>query len=109
MFQRYARYGLTAADFVMSTGDKTGVSLHSDFISGWDPAMLSNILRGCEKNGPNGQKVNEAFRCPANFIKFILPHPFLNKNVPLVGNLTMQGAVPNEKVTQVACLPGVGC
>jgi hypothetical protein len=102
-----SRYGgLKASDFVLSTGDNTGASMHSDFISGWDPEVLVDLLRGCSKNGPNGQKLGESFRCPEAFKRHTLPHPYIDKYVPKAGGLRMQGAPVDEQITDIRCLPG---
>lgn len=103
---KYRSAGLTASDFVLSTGDNTGASMHSDFISGWDPEVLTDLLRGCSKNGPDGQKLGESFKCPADFKSHTLPHPFLEKYVPKIGSLRMQARPVNEAITDVRCLPG---
>ncbi|KAI2606765.1 hypothetical protein GGR54DRAFT_408140 [Hypoxylon sp. NC1633] len=34
--------------FVLSNGDRTGFSLHGDFISGWDAETLQTIIDGCD-------------------------------------------------------------
>ncbi|KAH8845185.1 hypothetical protein MCOR07_011086 [Pyricularia oryzae] len=33
--------------FVLSNGDRTGFSLHGDFISGWDEKVLQQMIDGC--------------------------------------------------------------
>jgi hypothetical protein len=106
IIQKYRGAGLKASDFVLSTGDNTGASMHSDFISGWDPEVLADLLRGCSKNARDGQKLGESFKCPESFKTHTLPHPYLDKYVPKTGSLRMQGALVNEKITDVACLPG---
>jgi hypothetical protein len=44
--------------FVLSNGDRTGYSLHADFVSGWDEATLRTIIDGCNA-GTSGMD-----RCP---------------------------------------------
>ncbi|KAJ2904608.1 hypothetical protein MKZ38_007587 [Zalerion maritima] len=34
--------------FVLSNGDRTGFSLHGDFVAGWDPEILSDIIDNCD-------------------------------------------------------------
>ena len=33
--------------FVLSNGDRTGFSSHADFVSGWDPETLRNVIDTC--------------------------------------------------------------
>lgn len=37
----------TSADFVLSNGDPTGASMHSDFLSGWDEDVMARALKDC--------------------------------------------------------------
>lgn len=34
--------------FVLASGDRTGFSLHGDFVAGWDTAALRKIIDGCD-------------------------------------------------------------
>ena len=40
--------GVGSQPFVLSNGDKTGYSLHADFISGWDVETLQQIIDNCD-------------------------------------------------------------
>lgn len=44
--------------FVLANGDRTGFSLHGDFVAGWDEATLRTIIEGCDA-GDSGMD-----RCP---------------------------------------------
>lgn len=62
--------------FVLASGDRTGFSLHGDFVAGWDPAALRKIIDGCDAGdagmdtcpdpGPLTE-AGEACRMPAAF------------------------------------------
>jgi hypothetical protein len=54
--------GLKASDFVLS-GDNTGASMHSDFISGWDPEVLADLLR-CSKKRSRRSEAGRIFQVP---------------------------------------------
>ena len=40
--------GRGSQPFVLGNGDSTGYSLHGDFISGWDPETLQQIIDNCD-------------------------------------------------------------
>ena len=44
--------------FVLADGDRTGFSLHGDFVAGWDEQVLQRIIDGCDA-GDSGMD-----RCP---------------------------------------------
>ncbi|KAL9051356.1 MAG: hypothetical protein Q9162_006058 [Coniocarpon cinnabarinum] len=53
MFNNDWKPGGDKQPFVLANGDPTGYSFHGDFISGWDPKVLQNLIDTCH-NGDNG-------------------------------------------------------
>ncbi|KAK7931536.1 hypothetical protein PG985_002248 [Apiospora marii] len=81
--------------FVLSDGDRTGYSLHADFVSGWDPDTLRAIIDGCD-TGSGGMDtcptvlggVNKDDKC---VIDSVVPDPADEWVKTLPGNNPLQG------------------
>jgi hypothetical protein len=70
----------------------------------WDPEVLADLLARCSKTLATVR--SWANLSAPSRSRPTLPHPYLDKYVPKTGSLRMQGALVNEKITDVACLPG---
>jgi len=75
-FQNRWTKGQGKSPWVLSNGDKTGYSLHADFINGWDEKTLQTIIDTCDAgssgmdkcpNIPGGLNSNQACTVP-NFV-----------------------------------------
>ena len=53
--------GLKVTDLVLSNGDKTGKSMHGDFVSGWPMGTLSEAVEKCKFEAPS--RIH-GFECP---------------------------------------------
>lgn len=88
--QAYRRAGkpLRSSDFVVSTGDIDGYSMHADFVSGWNPDELASILSNCN----NSQDI-PGKQCPLTKYRNINPFALRLKptrNMPLEANSDLQ-------------------
>jgi hypothetical protein len=97
--------GLKASDLfsLPATTPERPCTLISSLVG---PRGASRSTARLLQNARDGQKLGESFKCPESFKTHTLPHPYLDKYVPKTGSLRMQGALVNEKITDVACLPG---
>jgi hypothetical protein len=87
------------ASDLFSTGDNTGASMHSDFISGWDE-VLADLLRGCSKTLATVRSWANLSSAPSRSRPTL--STYLDKYIPK-GSLRMQGRLLT-KITDVACL-----
>jgi hypothetical protein len=67
--------------------------------------VLADLPRGCSKNARDGQKLGESFKCARVVQDPHSPTP-VSGQVPKDGVIEDAGALVNEKITDVACLPG---
>jgi hypothetical protein len=76
--------------------------MHSDFISGWDPEVLADLLR-CSKKRSRRSEAGRIFQVPRVVQD---PHspPYLDKYVPKTGSLRMQALVNEDNGRRL--LPG---
>lgn len=77
------------SDFILSTGDRTGGGMHSDFLSGWDEPFLKQQLRSC-----NFPSLNAA-GCQ---LKMRTPIPVVVPATPMLG----------DQLTYLSVAPGMG-
>lgn len=81
--------------FVLAQGDPTGYGLHGDFLAGWEPGVLQQIIDNCD-TGNNGVDT-----CPG--LQGGLNDKSTNCNIPIP---TPAGAAPEQVTGLLAKLPG---
>ncbi|KAJ5383980.1 hypothetical protein N7517_001891 [Penicillium concentricum] len=60
LFEGMWTEGTGSQPFILSNGDRTGYSLHGDFISGWDEEVLQKIIDNCNTGDLGMDKCSDA-------------------------------------------------
>ncbi|PBP20919.1 wsc domain containing protein [Diplocarpon rosae] len=81
-FQDRWTQGQGKQPFVLANGDPTGYGLHADFISGWDPETLQQIIDNCDA-GSSGMD-----KCPGLIGGLNDPSTSCNIDSPVLENIT---------------------
>ncbi|TQV90103.1 WSC domain-containing protein [Cordyceps javanica] len=72
--------------FVLANGDATGYSLHADFMSGWDEALLQHIIDTCDV-GTSGMKNCEGLFYGQNKDECTIESPVSEKVTGILSSL----------------------
>jgi hypothetical protein len=87
--------GVESVWFCSLTGDNTGASMHSDFISGWDPEVLADLLRLLQKRSRRSE-AGRIFQVPRSF-KTTLSHTRIWTSTSQSWVIEDAGALVNEE------------
>ncbi|KAK2070594.1 hypothetical protein P8C59_005078 [Phyllachora maydis] len=109
----YGRWG-AGTPFVLSNGDRTGFSVHGDFLAAWDEPTLQHIIDTCDAGGagmdrceavPGGTNVGNPHRCT---IPSPVDEPTTGWLAALPGDNPLAGwGVGNTSATSPAVSPAI--